>query len=129
PLYKGNKEELNKKLYTYYDKRSNRGQELGPRNADDRTGEVVDMNLDEDRGGEFEDNLDEDSQKADNRIREKFAVCFREKEKVKSVSANIGRYLDKAIRLLPESNRKEFVGVHEEVESRAITLRLADNRG
>ncbi|CAG8746018.1 11132_t:CDS:2 [Dentiscutata erythropus] len=130
-------------------------QEPGPRNADDRTGEVVDVDLDEDGGGEFEDDLNEDSQEADNRIREEFAAYFRGKEKVKEIEdgdgldeawpkvklsrphdqheydflAKIGRRLDKAIRILPESNRKEFVGVREEVESRAVTLRLADNRG
>ncbi|CAG8656103.1 15812_t:CDS:1 [Dentiscutata erythropus] len=188
-----NKEELGKRLHAYFDKRrdkgpevqlkrSNRRQELGPRNADDRTGKAVDVDLDEDIGGEVEDDLDKDSQKADNRIREEFAACFRGKEKVKSVPADvflialnsikrkmdrnfsalyreieegdvldeawpkvklsrprnqheydflakIGKCLDKTIRMLPESNRKEIVGVREKVESRAATLRLADNRG
>ncbi|CAG8767363.1 3085_t:CDS:2, partial [Dentiscutata erythropus] len=174
----GNKEELGERLHSYFDKRkdkgpkaqlkgSNRGQEPGPKNADDRTGE---------------DDLDEDSQEADNRIREEFAACFKEKEKVKSVPVNIflsalssikrkmnrnfsalyreiedrdgldeawlkvklsrsrdqheydflakiSRHLDKEIRMLLEFNRKKFVGVCKEVESRAVTLRLADNRG
>ncbi|CAG8656091.1 15811_t:CDS:2 [Dentiscutata erythropus] len=142
----------------------------GPRNAYNRTGEVVDVDLDKDGGGKFENDLDEDSQKEDNRIREEFVACFRGKKKVKSVPvdvfltalssikkkmdrnfsalyreiedgdrpyeqyeydflAKIGKYLDKAIRVLPEYNRKEIVGVHEEVESRAVTLRLADNKG
>ncbi|CAG8715927.1 6407_t:CDS:1 [Dentiscutata erythropus] len=184
----GNKEELDERLHAYFDKRkdkglkaqlkgSNRGQEPGPRNAYDRTGEVVDVDLDEDGGGEFEDDLDENSQEVDNRIIEEFAACFRGKEKVKSVPvdvfltalssierkmdrnfsalykeiedgdgldeawpkvklsrprdheydflAKIGKHLDKAIRVLLESNRKEIVGVCEEVESRAVTLRLA----
>ncbi|RIB18081.1 hypothetical protein C2G38_2086679 [Gigaspora rosea] len=41
----------------------------------------------------------------------------------------IGRRLDKAIRMLPDSAKKEFVGVRDEVEARAVTLRLADNKG
>ncbi|CAG8590160.1 4326_t:CDS:2 [Dentiscutata erythropus] len=40
----------------------------------------------------------------------------------------IGRRLDKAIRILLDSTRKEFVGVHDEVEAKAVTLRLADNK-
>ncbi|CAG8717023.1 15135_t:CDS:2 [Dentiscutata erythropus] len=159
----GNKEELGEKLHAYFDKRkdkgpkaqlkrSNRGQEPGPRNAYNRTGEVVDVDLDKDRGGEFENDLDEDFQEADNRIREEFAACFRGKEKVKSVLvdvfltalSSIERKMnrnffalyreiedeDKAWpKVLPESNKKEIAGMREEVESRAVTLRLADNRG
>ncbi|CAG8738970.1 2077_t:CDS:2, partial [Dentiscutata heterogama] len=41
----------------------------------------------------------------------------------------IGRCLDKAIRILLDSTRKEFVGVRDEVKARAVTLRLADNKG
>src|SRR5260363_37597 len=41
----------------------------------------------------------------------------------------IGRRLDKVIRMLPDSVKKEVVSVHHEVESRAVILRLADDRG
>ncbi|RIB23022.1 hypothetical protein C2G38_915836 [Gigaspora rosea] len=43
--------------------------------------------------------------------------------------AKIGRRLDKVIRMLPDSVKKEAVSVRNEVESRAVTLRLADDRG
>ncbi|CAG8495285.1 5340_t:CDS:2 [Dentiscutata heterogama] len=43
--------------------------------------------------------------------------------------AKIGRRLDKVIRMLPDSVKKEVVSVRDEVESRAVTLRLADDRG
>ncbi|CAG8776875.1 17443_t:CDS:2, partial [Dentiscutata erythropus] len=136
-------------------KESNRGQEPGPRNAYDRIGEVVDVNLDEDRGGKekvksvlvdvFLTALSSIKRKMDRN----FSALYKEIEdgnvldeawlKVKlsrprnqhkyDFLAKIGKYLDKAIRVLPESNRKEIVGVYKEVESRAITLRLANNRG
>ncbi|CAG8646274.1 10015_t:CDS:2, partial [Dentiscutata heterogama] len=40
----------------------------------------------------------------------------------------IGRRLDKAIKVLPGSFGKEFVNIREEIETHAVTLRLADNK-
>ncbi|RIB20404.1 hypothetical protein C2G38_1195966 [Gigaspora rosea] len=41
----------------------------------------------------------------------------------------IGRRLDRAIRMLSSSLRKDFVDIRDEVEARVVTLRLADNKG
>lgn len=41
----------------------------------------------------------------------------------------IGRRLDSAIRMLSSSLRKDFVDIRDEVEARAVTLRLADKKG
>ncbi|CAG8684191.1 5925_t:CDS:2, partial [Cetraspora pellucida] len=43
--------------------------------------------------------------------------------------AKVGKRLDKAIKVLPVSTRKEFIGIREEIEARAVILRLADNKG
>ncbi|RIB13402.1 hypothetical protein C2G38_2325923 [Gigaspora rosea] len=40
----------------------------------------------------------------------------------------VGRCLDRAIRMLSSSPRKDFVDIRDEVEARAITLRLAKNK-
>ncbi|CAG8633324.1 19805_t:CDS:2, partial [Cetraspora pellucida] len=143
----GNKEELVERLHTYFDKRKDKGPEEE---------EIVDVDSDDDGGGENE--LDEDSQEADNRIREKFATHFQGKEKVSSVPvdvfltalSSIERKMDKSfsalyreieegnlleeawpkvIRTLLDSVKKEVVSMHDEVKSRAVTLRLADDRG
>src|SRR6185437_8839867 len=66
----GTKEELGERLHAYFDKRkdkgpevqqkeNNRGQEQGPGDIRDRTGESVDVDLEADGGGKFEDDLDE----------------------------------------------------------------------
>ncbi|CAG8573429.1 11577_t:CDS:2 [Gigaspora margarita] len=41
----------------------------------------------------------------------------------------IRRCLDRAIRMLSSALRKDFVDIRDEVEARATTLRLADNKG
>ncbi|RIB22590.1 hypothetical protein C2G38_2173594 [Gigaspora rosea] len=41
----------------------------------------------------------------------------------------VRRCLDRAIRMLSSSLRKDFVDIRDEVEARAVTLRLADNKG
>ncbi|CAG8589200.1 17672_t:CDS:2, partial [Cetraspora pellucida] len=43
--------------------------------------------------------------------------------------AKIGKCLDRAIKVLQVSARKEFIGIREEIETHAVTLRLADNKG
>ncbi|RIB02983.1 hypothetical protein C2G38_2226322 [Gigaspora rosea] len=99
----GNKEELSERLHSYFDKRKDKGPEPSRKGA-----------------------LDEDSQEADNGIREEFASRFRGKKK--EIEEGDSRF-DKLIRMLPDSVKKEAVSVHDEVKSRAVTLRLADDRG
>ncbi|CAG8689557.1 21237_t:CDS:2 [Cetraspora pellucida] len=41
----------------------------------------------------------------------------------------IGKRLDKAIKVVPMANKKDFDGIRNEIEARAATLRLADNKG
>ncbi|CAG8848490.1 9483_t:CDS:1, partial [Racocetra persica] len=41
----------------------------------------------------------------------------------------VGKRLDKAIGRLSEYDQKEFIAIREKIESRAVTLRLANDRG
>ncbi|CAG8590074.1 929_t:CDS:2 [Racocetra persica] len=126
-----------------------RGQKQGLDDVKDRPKEVVDIDLDADRGGEVDDDLDEASLEADNRIRKELAVCFQEKEKVSLVLVDVFLIALSSIKMKMDRNfsalhkeieerdllymawpkLEEFVSVCDEVGSRAVTLRLADNRG
>ncbi|CAG8832256.1 21259_t:CDS:2, partial [Cetraspora pellucida] len=41
----------------------------------------------------------------------------------------IGKCLDKAIKVVPMANKKDFDGIRDEIEAQAATLSLADNKG
>ncbi|CAG8814622.1 3495_t:CDS:2 [Dentiscutata erythropus] len=128
-------------------KGSNREQEPGPRNAYDRTREEVDNRIREEfatcfRGKEKVKSVPVDVfltalSNIERKMDRNFSALYREIEdedrldeawpKVKlsrprdqheyDFLAKIGKHLDKAIRVLPESNRKKIVSVREEVES------------
>ncbi|CAG8669574.1 12415_t:CDS:2 [Dentiscutata heterogama] len=133
-------------------KESSKGQKQGLIITRDRMGEVVDMDSDDD-GKEKVSSVPVDVfltalSSIERKIDKSFSALYREIEEEDSLEeawpkvklsklhdqyeydflAKIGRHLDKVIRMLPDSVKKEVVSMHDEVESRAITLRLADDR-
>ncbi|CAG8758311.1 19937_t:CDS:2, partial [Cetraspora pellucida] len=115
---------------------------------------IENKELDTEEGLDFErDDIDLMFQKVDNRIKDEFAFYY-QKEKMNSVSADIflttldniekkidrnfsvlykeigkNDLLDEVINALPVSFKKDIISIQEKVETYAVTLRLADNKG
>ncbi|CAG8482955.1 12307_t:CDS:2 [Cetraspora pellucida] len=129
---RGNKEDLGKRLHLFFEKRKGKQSEKSLEGASAEASS--------------RDNIYEESQEADKRIRDKI-THYLEKKKEESVPINIflsalgnlEKKIDKsfsalhleikeAMRVLPTSLMKDFADIRNEIETQAITLRLADNK-
>ncbi|CAG8773129.1 13165_t:CDS:2, partial [Dentiscutata erythropus] len=149
----GNKEELSERLHVFFEKRMGKlpNTSLGRSNdvmRNERDGGIITEERDTDLAG---DDLDATSQEADNAFRDVLAAHFQKKEKIEfvlvdiflSALGSIEKKMDKSFSALhqeieegdlldekwPKVSLKEFAGVRDDVETRAVMLRLANNRG